>query len=103
MTPTACGKNDWSFRVDGDGTGCAWIGHKPYERCLVSTGAKEACKESCCGITAPEPEGPCPSVTDWSYRWDGQDGKGCGWIEKELESRCLLEGAREACVACCGV
>merc|ERR1719330_170663 len=106
MSPTkapSCGLNDWSFKVDGeDGQGCAWVGNKPYERCLVSTGAKENCKESCCGIIATLP----PTVgceTDWTYRFEGRDGRGCAWIETIPDTRCLYEGAKEACCGCSDV
>lgn len=43
--------DDWTFKVGGQkGKGCGWVGKIPEERCLASTGAKEACKLSCCVI-----------------------------------------------------
>jgi len=45
-----CSKDDWNFKVDGRvGRACAWVGKRPRQRCLISTGAKLACAKSCCG------------------------------------------------------
>ena len=45
-----CSTNDWNFREYGRaGRGCAWVGQRPRQRCLISTGAKQACAKSCCG------------------------------------------------------
>merc|ERR1740139_1682214 len=93
-----CGSNDWTFKVDGQtGQGCTWVGNKPYQRCLVSTGAKENCKSGCCGISAAEPPTAAPPTslcgyTNWSFKVNGQNGRGCGWVGNEAETRCVLEG-----------
>lgn len=100
LNPTPCGKNDWTFKVDNkQKQGCSWVGKAPYERCLPSTGAKEHCKETCCGIDGIAPD--CP--TDWDYKHQGKDGRGCKWVADLPESRCYLEGAKEACGACCDI
>lgn len=93
--------------MDGkDGQGCGWVGKKSHERCLVSTGAKENCVESCCGIIAtlaPTQMLDVTCTTDWSWRHEGKDGRGCGWVETIPDDRCLLEGAKEACAICCDI
>jgi len=102
MHPTPCGKDDWTYRTEND-EACGWIGRFPYDRCLVETGAKAHCKESCCGILATMP--PAGLCKD-DYTWQVDDitpRRGCGWVKDDPEDRCGNEGAKEACCACINV
>jgi len=117
MSPTkapSCGLDDWQFKVDNNSKqGCGWVGREPYVRCLTSTGAKDNCVKSCCGIfltSSPTPtvtnstNGAPSCVIDWTYKHNGDNGKGCAWVEREdTANRCLLEGAAQACCEKCDV
>jgi hypothetical protein len=178
ITSTGCIlPDDWTFKVNGEpGRGCRWVGNYPYDRCLVSTGAKEACKRTCCGIDIDgacidtpigwhdsdgdlfdcdwyaisdnhcktygnrlrnmgkvaneaccacgggmyEYLSPSPSTTtmspsesptacflpdDWTFKVNGEPGRGCGWVGNYPYDRCLVStGAKEACKrTCCGI
>jgi len=92
-------RDDWSWRLDGGKKACGWVRKKPNERCLVSTGAKEACGKTCCGINA------CRASDDWTFKVDGKKGRACGWVGKSPNERCLVStGAKKACgKTCCGI
>jgi len=62
---------------------------------------------SCLFISfAVKAEEECPDAeNDWTFRVGGEQGRGCAWVGRNVENRCLTEtGAKEACaLICCGV
>ena len=41
---------------------------------------------------------------DWTFTYEGQPGRSCGWVKKNAEDRCRLPGVKDACAeSCCGI
>jgi len=102
-------KDDWDFKVSGKkGRGCGWVGKEPGDRCNFP-GAKEACKQSCnnclcensSGDSSDNDEESKECYDDWSFKVNGEKGRGCSWVGRYPTERCKMAGANDACRSSC--
>jgi len=47
----------------------------------------------------------CNFTDDWTFKVNGEPGRGCGWVGRNPDDRCLISnGAKDACEkTCCGI
>ncbi len=75
---------------------CEWVASNK-KACATkcrTTGKRvfQACCDTC---------GYCNCSDSETYRFNGQPGKGCDWIQEDPVTRCTLDGAKENCKTAC--